>query len=52
MSLVLDKSGSMNLNGGSTALPPAVTNFITYFDEGIDNVADISFRRSIQSMCQ
>lgn len=43
MSLVLDRSGSMNLNGGATALPPAVTNFITYFDEGIDNVADISF---------
>jgi len=43
MSLVLDKSGSMNFNGGASALPPAVTNFITYFDEGIDNVADISF---------
>jgi Flp pilus assembly protein TadG len=43
MSLVLDRSGSMNNNGGATALPPAVTNFITYFDEGIDNVADISF---------
>jgi Flp pilus assembly protein TadG len=43
MSLVLDKSGSMKLNGGSTALPPAVTNFISYFDEGIDNIADISF---------
>jgi len=24
MSLVLDRSGSMNLNGGATALPPAV----------------------------
>ena len=43
MSLVLDKSGSMKLNGGSTALPPAVTNFISYFDEGIDTVAEISF---------
>lgn len=43
MSLVLDKSGSMKLNGGSTALPPAVTNFISYFDEGIDNVAEVSF---------
>ena len=43
MSLVLDKSGSMNFNGGASALPTAVTNFITYFDEGIDNVADISF---------
>jgi Flp pilus assembly protein TadG len=43
MSLVLDKSGSMTRNGGSTALPPAVTNFIAYFDEGVDNVADVSF---------
>jgi Flp pilus assembly protein TadG len=43
MSLVLDKSGSMNNNGGSTALPTAVTNFITYFDPGIDNVSEISF---------
>jgi Flp pilus assembly protein TadG len=43
MSLVLDRSGSMNLNGGATALPPAVTAFISYFDEGIDNIAEISF---------
>jgi Flp pilus assembly protein TadG len=43
MSIVLDKSGSMNKNGGSTALPPAVTSFISYFDEGIDNIAEISF---------
>jgi len=43
MSLVLDRSGSMNLNGGATALPPAVVNFISYFDEGIDSVAEISF---------
>jgi Flp pilus assembly protein TadG len=43
MSIVLDKSGSMNLNGGATALPPAVTSFISYFDQGIDNIAEISF---------
>ncbi len=43
MSIILDKSGSMNKNGGSTALPPAVTSFISYFDEGIDNIAEISF---------
>jgi Flp pilus assembly protein TadG len=43
MALVLDRSGSMNLNGGATALPPAVTSFISYFDEGIDTVAEISF---------
>jgi Flp pilus assembly protein TadG len=43
MSLVLDKSGSMNFNGGAQALPSAVTNFISYFDQAIDSVAEISF---------
>jgi Flp pilus assembly protein TadG len=43
MSIILDKSGSMNKNGGATALPPAVTSFISYFDESIDNIAEISF---------
>jgi len=43
MSLVLDRSGSMNLNGGATALPPAVVNFLTYFDDTSDQVADVSF---------
>ena len=43
MSLVLDKSGSMNKNGGAQALPPAVDNFLTYFDNNTDEVADISF---------
>ena len=33
----------MNKNGGATALPPAVTSFISYFDESIDNIAEISF---------
>ncbi len=43
MSLVLDRSGSMKDNGGSTALPPAVTTFINYFDNNNDEVAMISF---------
>jgi len=43
MSLVLDKSGSMNKNGGAQALPPAVDNFLTYFDNNTDEVADVSF---------
>jgi Flp pilus assembly protein TadG len=43
MSLVLDKSGSMNKNGGAQALPPAVVNFLTYFDNNTDQVADVSF---------
>jgi Flp pilus assembly protein TadG len=43
MSLVLDRSGSMNLNGGAQALPPAVDNFLTYFDNATDQVADVSF---------
>ena len=43
MSLVLDKSGSMNRNGGSQALPPAVTNFVNYFDDNNDQVAEVSF---------
>jgi len=43
MSLVLDKSGSMNLNGGAQALPPAVDNFLTYFDDNTDQVAMVSF---------
>jgi Flp pilus assembly protein TadG len=43
MALVLDKSGSMNRNGGATALPPAVINFLTYFDDTTDRVAEVSF---------
>jgi von Willebrand factor type A domain len=44
MSIILDKSGSMTLNGGSTALGPAVTNFIGYFDNVSDQVAMVSFQ--------
>ena len=43
MSLVLDRSGSMHIDGGEQALPPAVKNFISFFDDKIDNLAMISF---------
>ena len=43
MSLVLDRSGSMNNNGGAQALPPSVDNFLTYFDNNNDLIADVSF---------
>ncbi len=43
MSVVLDRSGSMSTDGGSTALPPAVITFINYFDNSNDEVAMISF---------
>ena len=43
MSLVLDKSGSMNFNGGAQALPPAVVNFLGNFDDTNDRVAMVSF---------
>jgi Flp pilus assembly protein TadG len=43
MSVVLDRSDSMNHNGGSTALPPAVTSFVNYFDDTNDYVAMVSF---------
>jgi len=43
MTLVLDRSGSMSNNGGSKALPPAVTSFINYFDNNNDEVAMVSF---------
>lgn len=43
MTLVLDRSGSMSSNGGSKALPPAVTSFVNYFDDNDDDVAMVSF---------
>lgn len=43
MSVVLDKSGSMNLNGGAQVLPSAVVNFVGYFDDTSDKVAMVSF---------
>lgn len=43
MTLVLDRSGSMNGNGGSAALPPAVTSFVNDFNNATDEVAMVSF---------
>jgi Flp pilus assembly protein TadG len=43
MSLVLDKSNSMNFNKGAGALPPAVIDFAKHFIVGIDQLAEISF---------
>jgi len=43
LSLVLDKSGSMLLNGGSTALPPSLIDFLGYFIEGTDQLGEVSF---------
>ncbi len=43
MSLVLDRSGSMNLNGGAGALPGAVSDFIAKFDDTLDRVSMVSF---------
>jgi Flp pilus assembly protein TadG len=43
LSLVLDKSGSMNDNGGAAALPGSVTDFLGYFMEGTDQVGETSF---------
>lgn len=43
MTVVLDRSSSMTTNGGSTALPPAVTTFVNYFDNASDEVAMVSY---------
>jgi Flp pilus assembly protein TadG len=43
MSLVLDRSGSMNRNGGAQALAPAVDSFLGNFDDATDEVAMVSF---------
>jgi hypothetical protein len=43
MSLVLDRSGSMNGNDGAAVLPGAVSNFIDLFDDGLDRAAMVSF---------
>jgi Flp pilus assembly protein TadG len=43
LSLVLDRSGSMNDNGGSNALSPAVQDFLGYFLENTDRLAEVSF---------
>ncbi|HVT35183.1 MAG TPA: VWA domain-containing protein [Nevskiaceae bacterium] len=43
MGIVLDRSGSMTTNGGSAALPPAVTTFINFFDDANDRASMDSF---------
>ncbi len=43
LSLVLDRSGSMTKNGGSTALPPAVLEFLVPFIPGTDQLGIVSF---------
>ncbi len=43
MSLVLDKSYSMTQNGGQQALPPAVSSFLSFFDDSTDQVGEVSF---------
>lgn len=59
MTMVLDRSGSMNLNGGAQALPPAVQDFVSYFSDSLDEVAvstfssdatlDLTMRRPFQT---
>jgi Flp pilus assembly protein TadG len=50
MSLVLDISTSMDYNGGESALPPAVQNFVADFDpndnDTIDHVSAVTFGSS------
>jgi Flp pilus assembly protein TadG len=43
MTLVLDRSGSETSDGGSTAIPPAVTSFVNDFSNSTDEVAMVSF---------
>lgn len=43
MSLVLDRSGSMQSNRGCEALPGAVDNFISFFDDSNDRVALVTY---------
>jgi Flp pilus assembly protein TadG len=43
MTLVLDRSGSMNDNGGAQALPPAVQTFVSYFSDTLDQAAVSTF---------
>jgi len=49
MSLVLDRSGSMGTDGGSTYMPPAVTNFVNDFDDTNDLVGMSSFAQWVRT---
>ena len=48
MTLVLDRTGSMVGDGGSVALPPAVTNYIELFNNSKDNVSVVSFAEDVK----
>jgi Flp pilus assembly protein TadG len=48
MTLVLDTSGSMQGNGGWSALPPAVSEFISLFDDTLDSVAVVTFASTVK----
>ena len=43
MTLILDRTGSMDTNAPGTSLPDAVTTFINYFDNTTDSVSLVSF---------
>jgi hypothetical protein len=43
LSIVLDRSGSMNANGGCIGLPPAVDTFVSFFDDNLDRAALVTF---------
>jgi Flp pilus assembly protein TadG len=43
LSLVLDRSESMQNNGGAAQLPSSVDNFVSYFIEGTDQLGEVSF---------
>jgi Flp pilus assembly protein TadG len=47
LTLVLDRTGSMNGDGGAAALPSSVGDFITYFDNKNDMVALVSFANNV-----
>jgi Flp pilus assembly protein TadG len=47
MTLVLDRTGSMGLDGGGAVLPAAVSDFIGYFDDTKDSVALVSFANDV-----
>ena len=43
MTLVLDRTGSMTSDGGQAALSPAINDFLSYFNDTIDQVALVTF---------
>jgi Flp pilus assembly protein TadG len=47
MTVVLDRSSSMNTNGGATYLGQAVNQLVTPFDDTLDSVAMVSFASNV-----